>query len=165
MEISGDKKSIQISSEMSPLFFHTVPKLVQALVITYYEIFQALAVKGVVLLPKPSLDPTPPHPQYSSGSSPSDFHVVGKLKKKKRLRGGRFPSGDTVKVEVQKCLREQDVFFHREGLENLIICYDKCLNKFGNNVERQRTDVQKYPCVFIVCTYLHSLKKMGNLNF
>jgi hypothetical protein len=56
MEASGGKKSILIRSCISPLFFHIVPNLVQALVITYEEIFQALAVQGDVLLPKPFLD-------------------------------------------------------------------------------------------------------------
>jgi hypothetical protein len=52
MEINRDKNSIRISLDISPLFFHTVSKLVQALVMTYDEIFQALAVEGEVLLPK-----------------------------------------------------------------------------------------------------------------
>jgi hypothetical protein len=58
-------KSIQISLDISPLFFHLVSKLVQAPVITYDEIFQALVAEGDFLLPKPFLDPTPPPPMYS----------------------------------------------------------------------------------------------------
>jgi hypothetical protein len=49
-----------MSLDISPVFFSTVSKLVQALGITYDEIFQALAVEGDVLLPKSFLDPTPP---------------------------------------------------------------------------------------------------------
>jgi hypothetical protein len=60
MEVSGHKKSIWMSSNISPLFFHIVSKLVQAPVITYDGIFQALVVQGDVLLLKPFLDPTPP---------------------------------------------------------------------------------------------------------
>jgi hypothetical protein len=56
LEVIGDKKSTPTSLDISPLFFHVVSKLVQALVITYYEIFQALAIEGDVLLPKPFLD-------------------------------------------------------------------------------------------------------------
>jgi hypothetical protein len=63
MEVSGGKKSTQISLNISPLFFHVIHKPLQALVITYDEIFQALAV-GDVLLPKPFLDPTPPYPPH-----------------------------------------------------------------------------------------------------
>jgi hypothetical protein len=52
VEVSGDKKSRRICFDISPLFFYLIPKLVQALVITYDEIYQALAVRDV-LLPKP----------------------------------------------------------------------------------------------------------------
>jgi hypothetical protein len=55
VEVSGEKKSIQISLDISPLFFHITSKLVQALVITHDEIFPALAARDV-LLPKPFLD-------------------------------------------------------------------------------------------------------------
>jgi hypothetical protein len=56
METCGDNKSIQIRLNISRIFFHTVPKLVQALVITYVDIFHSLAVEGGVLLPKTFLD-------------------------------------------------------------------------------------------------------------
>jgi hypothetical protein len=59
MEANADKKSTRMSLDTSSLFFHIVSKLVQALVITYDEIFQALAEEGDVLFPKPFLDPTP----------------------------------------------------------------------------------------------------------
>jgi hypothetical protein len=36
---------------------------------------------------------------------------------------------------VQKWLWEQDIIYN-QGLENLVIWYDKCLKKFGNNVEK-----------------------------
>jgi hypothetical protein len=51
------------------------------------------------------------------------------------------------------------------GLGNLIICYDECLKKFGNYVEKQRIEVQRYLCAFLVSTYLHSHKKVGALTF
>jgi hypothetical protein len=60
MEVNRDKKSARISLDVSPLFFHIISKLVQALVITYDETFQALAVEGGVLPPTPFLDPHPP---------------------------------------------------------------------------------------------------------
>jgi hypothetical protein len=56
MEVSGGKKSSWIYLDICPVFFHLVPRLVQAVVITYYEIFQVLAVEGDILLPKPFLD-------------------------------------------------------------------------------------------------------------
>jgi hypothetical protein len=47
------EKHTDIFGLQSSLFFHIVSKLVQALVITYDKIFQALAVEGDVLLQKP----------------------------------------------------------------------------------------------------------------
>jgi hypothetical protein len=38
--------------------------------------------------------------------------------------------------------------------ENLIVHYDKCLNMFGDCVEKQRNNVETYPCVFLVSTYI-----------
>jgi hypothetical protein len=93
MEVSGDKKSSRICLNVSILFFNLVPKLVLAPVVTYDEIYQALAVEGDFLLPKSFLD-TP----YNPDLAPSDFHVFGKLKK--HLRGRRFLTDDTVKAEV-----------------------------------------------------------------
>jgi hypothetical protein len=43
---------------------------------------------------------------------------------------------------VQKWPREQDVSPYRQGLENLIACYDKCRNKFGNYVEAVSRDIR-----------------------
>jgi hypothetical protein len=56
MEVNGDKISIRISLDISPLFFHIIPKLVQALIIKHDDTLQALAVEGDILLPKPFLD-------------------------------------------------------------------------------------------------------------
>jgi hypothetical protein len=50
-------------------------------------------------------------------------------------------------------------------LENFIVHYDKCPNMCGNYVEKYRTDVQRYPCAFIVSIYLHSHKKTRNFTF
>jgi hypothetical protein len=61
------------------LFFHTFPKLVQALVVTYDKIFQALAAKGDVLPVNPFLDLG--FDGVVRWKSPaSDFHVFGKQK-------------------------------------------------------------------------------------
>jgi hypothetical protein len=57
MEVSGNRKHIWIPLDISPLFFHILSKIVQALFVTYDGIFQALVVKGYILLLKPFLDP------------------------------------------------------------------------------------------------------------
>jgi hypothetical protein len=52
MEVNGEKKSKWMSLDISPLFFHIIPKLFQAHAIMYNDIFQALVVEGDILLPK-----------------------------------------------------------------------------------------------------------------
>jgi hypothetical protein len=74
IEVNGVKKSTRLRFDISPLFFHTVSKLDQALVIKYGGIFQALAVEGDVLLPRQFLDLA--HHRYSPDSAPYDFHVL-----------------------------------------------------------------------------------------
>jgi hypothetical protein len=66
---------------------------------------------------------------------------------------------------VQNWLREQDVVsFHRQGLENLILCYDKCLNNL-ETVEKQRAEVQRYRVLFLVPLTSIYVKKIRNLTF
>jgi hypothetical protein len=79
MEVNGDMKSIQIRLYISPVFFRTVSKIVQALVKTYHEIFQLLMLEGDVLLPKPFIDPTPSTVQPRLG--PLSFSRVGQTAK------------------------------------------------------------------------------------
>jgi hypothetical protein len=57
MVVSAEKKLMDVL-DISPLFFDIVFELVQAFVMTYNEIFQALAVEGDVLLLMTFLDPT-----------------------------------------------------------------------------------------------------------
>jgi hypothetical protein len=37
--------------------------------------------------------------------------------------------------------------------------YDKCLNKYWDYVEKQRSNIKTYPWAFLVSTYFHSPKK------
>jgi hypothetical protein len=96
MEVSEDKKNTRIYLDIIPLFYHMVSKLVQALVIIHYEIFQALAAGGNVLLPQSFLDQS--LISHSPEACPLKFHVFGKLNK--HIRGRQFPSDDTVKADV-----------------------------------------------------------------
>jgi hypothetical protein len=120
-----------MSLDISLLFFHTVPELVQALVITYDDIFQGLTVEGV-LLPKPFLD------LGFAGvfrCKPQDSEISFSLCQARGSARGPSPSVDTVKAEDQKWLRQRDAFY-RQALEDAIVCYDKCLNKSGDCVEK-----------------------------
>jgi hypothetical protein len=46
------------------------------------------------------------------------------------------PSDNTVNAEVQEWFREPDTSLYRQGSENIIVLYDRCLNKFGDEVEK-----------------------------
>jgi hypothetical protein len=98
MEVSGDKESTRIFLDISSLYVHTGPKRVQA-VITHNETFQPQAIDHILLL-KPFLDPGFDGVVRSDFVS-SDFHVFGKLKKKRHFRVWRLLSDDTVKAGVQ----------------------------------------------------------------
>jgi hypothetical protein len=104
----------------------------------YDEIFHVLAVERDMLLLKPFPDLTPPTVQTRLG--PRGLSRVWQTEKHPRAR--RFPTDDTVKAEVQKWLREQNVSY-RQDLENFIVRYGKCPNKFGNYVEKYRTNFQR----------------------
>lgn len=57
IEVNGEKQNTWLCLDTSPFFLHIATKLVQALVIVYNKIFQALVVEGdVLLLSKPLLD-------------------------------------------------------------------------------------------------------------
>jgi transposase len=76
-----------------------------------------------------------PHPPHSPDLAPSYFHLFPKMKK--YLRGQRFHFNEDVQNEFKKWLRAQDAFFFYEGLHKLIYRYDKCLNRLGDDMEKQ----------------------------
>jgi hypothetical protein len=91
------EKHTDIFGLQSSVFSHSF-QIVQALVITYVEIFQVLAVEGDILLPMPFLDPTTPTVQPQLGphelsrvwktektiSKAGDFHLTTPLKPRSR---------------------------------------------------------------------------------
>lgn len=74
------------------------------------------------------------HPPYSPDLAPSDFHLFRHLKE--HLGGKRFGSDEEVKTAVNTWFSEQAAEFFEEGIQNLVVRYDKCLNKHGNYVEK-----------------------------
>jgi hypothetical protein len=99
---------------------------------------------------------TPPHPTYSPDSAPWTSTCLANWKK--NVRGRRFPSDDTAKAEVQKCLREQEVSLYRQGLENVIECYDKSWKRF-EATRKSRGRCPKTSVCFSFPIYLHSREK------
>lgn len=74
------------------------------------------------------------HPPYSPDLAPSDFHLFRYLKE--FLGGKRFDTDDEVKEAVEDWLSSQAADFYDLGIKKLVERYDKCLNKYGNYVEK-----------------------------
>lgn len=74
------------------------------------------------------------HAPYSPDLAPSDFHLFRYLKH--HLGGQRFNDDNEVKAAVNSWLSEQAAEFFEEGIKNLVVRCDKCLNKQGNYIEK-----------------------------
>ncbi len=74
------------------------------------------------------------HPPYSPDLAPSDYHLFPNLKQ--ALGGKRFESDEQVEMWVNEYFRKLDPSFYRRGIEKLVYRYDKCLNVFGNFIEK-----------------------------
>jgi histone-lysine N-methyltransferase SETMAR len=92
------------------------------------------------------------HPPYSPDLAPSDFHLFGPLKH--HLSGERFPDDDTVERAVRAWCRQQPKEFYAADFQGLVKRWDKCLNLYGDYVE-------KY--MLFVCHYLHLILFNHNL--
>jgi hypothetical protein len=115
--------------QQSSIFPHS-PQTCPSTYHFYDEIVQALVAEADVLLPKPFLDLG--FDGVVKRKSPAS-EMFSQFAKQVDVRRG--PSwGRTVGGGAggfQKWLREQDVSFYRQGLENLIVRYDKCLKGMG----------------------------------
>jgi histone-lysine N-methyltransferase SETMAR len=86
-----------------------------------------------------------PYSPYSPDLAPSDFHLFPRLKK--HLRGLCFWTDD-VQEEVKWWLHLQDASFYHQHFESLIYCYGKCLNRYGNYIDKLTAYVPvSKPCV------------------
>lgn len=75
-----------------------------------------------------------PHPPYSPDLAPSDFHLFPRMKT--WLATQSFDDDEELRVRVTKWLRSQAADFYDEGISKLVHRYDKCLNLFGDYVEK-----------------------------
>ncbi|GBO37234.1 hypothetical protein AVEN_56398-1 [Araneus ventricosus] len=50
--------------------------------------------------------------------------------------GTRFSSDIDVKTTAENWLKGQGRNFYRDGLNKFVLCSDKCLNRFGDYVEK-----------------------------
>jgi len=74
------------------------------------------------------------NPPYSPDLGPSDYHLF--LHLKNFLGGQRFDDDDELKDAVQKWLISQAAVFYEEGIQKLVLRFDKCLNNGGEYVEK-----------------------------
>jgi histone-lysine N-methyltransferase SETMAR len=74
------------------------------------------------------------HPAYSPDLAPSDFHLFPKLKV---FLGGKHMETDAeVKETVTAWLNGLAAEFYDEGIIKLLSRLDKCLNLYGDYVEK-----------------------------
>jgi hypothetical protein len=74
------------------------------------------------------------HPLYSPELSPCDCHMFGPLKE--ALGGQRFDDDRQVENFVCKWLQTRPPPIDGAGIKKLPICWQKCIEKGGNYVEK-----------------------------
>lgn len=74
------------------------------------------------------------HPPYSPDLAPSDFHLFPYMKR--WLASQRFTSDVALQNAVTGWLRSQAADFFKDGISKTVKRYDKCLNLFGEYVEK-----------------------------
>lgn len=74
------------------------------------------------------------HPPYSPDLAPSDFYLFGPLKK--FLAGKRFANQQELQDTVVDYFNRLDRQHYREGMFKLLPRWDKCLNLYGEYVEK-----------------------------
>lgn len=74
------------------------------------------------------------HPSYSPDLAPSDFHLLGPLKR--HLSGQHFQADSEIREAVKTWLSTRVPEFYAEGINALVHRWDTCLNKNGDYVEK-----------------------------
>ncbi|GBM17687.1 hypothetical protein AVEN_202843-1 [Araneus ventricosus] len=65
---------------------------------------------------------------------PSDYFLLPKLEE--NLSGARFCSDSDVRTAAEDWLDGQGLYFYQAGLNKLVLRSHKCLNRFGDYVEK-----------------------------
>jgi hypothetical protein len=164
-----EKRKTRISLDTVLHFFY----IVQALIISIWLYFPSPGSRRCHA-PEAISGPRPTH-LTAPTQPPLDFHVFGKLKTSPRPaisiwhhhhhqnRGLEVAFSVSARwaelglyggwAEVQKWPREHETSYY-QGLENIILCYGKCLTNLETMWKKLRTGVQRYPYAFLVSTYL-----------
>ncbi|GFR92653.1 histone-lysine N-methyltransferase SETMAR [Elysia marginata] len=75
-----------------------------------------------------------PHPPYSPGLAPSDYHLFGPLKRE--LAGKRFDDDEELVDHVRKWSQNLDGSFFREGIYSMMRRWQKCVDRLRCYVEK-----------------------------
>jgi hypothetical protein len=75
-----------------------------------------------------------PHPPYSPGLAPSDYHMFGPLKE--AMGGKKFRSDEEVHQAVHEWLRIRPQEFFSRGIRALPVRWRKCAEHQGDYVEK-----------------------------
>lgn len=75
-----------------------------------------------------------PHSPYNPDLAPSDFQLF--LRMKTWLASQRFDDDEELRECVTELLRSQAANFCDEGISKLVHLYNKCLNLFGDYIEK-----------------------------
>ena len=71
------------------------------------------------------------HPPYSPDLAPSDYRLIGPMKK--MLGGQKFASDTEMQSVVSQWLEQQPASFFASGIQKLV---DRCVNELGRYVEK-----------------------------
>ena len=88
-----------------------------------------------------------PHPPYSPDLAPSDFHFFPKLTKYFQVQ--KFKDGDELTAAAEDWLADQDVEFHRSGINDWQTRWNKCMELEGDYVEKTKHYKSKYLALYI----------------
>ena len=85
-----------------------------------------------------------PHPPHSPDLAPSDYHLLGPLKRE--LAGKRFDDDEELVDHVRKWLQNLDGSFFREGIYSMVRRWQKCVDRLGCYVEKWMTSQGMNTC-------------------
>ncbi|PNF18373.1 hypothetical protein B7P43_G13494 [Cryptotermes secundus] len=106
---------------------------------TAHLTLEAIAKMGWEVLPRLS---------YSTDLAPSNYHLFGFVKD--QLRGQRFETREAVQKAVHQCLRMAGTEFYRRGIFKLPERWEKCVQKSGGYVEKERKVCRLRWCIWFV---------------
>ncbi|GFO13490.1 histone-lysine N-methyltransferase SETMAR [Plakobranchus ocellatus] len=75
-----------------------------------------------------------PYPAHSQDLAPSDFHLFGPLKR--HLGGMAFETEDDLISELRNWFDNLDIDFFRVGINSLLSRWQKCIDRYGDYVEK-----------------------------